>query len=66
VGARGGRAFGGDTFDSILDHLRATWSPGDVVICLGAGDITLLAGRIAEEPFGGAPAPAMAIAGGTC
>ena len=49
VRARGGRATGGPSFGAILEHLRSMIRAGDVVICLGAGDITLLTRRIADE-----------------
>jgi len=47
--ARGGRAVLGASFPEILEYLRTSSAPGDVVICLGAGDITVLSRRIAEE-----------------
>jgi UDP-N-acetylmuramate--alanine ligase len=47
----GGRALHLPTFSEILDHLRGSLLPGEVVICLGAGDITVLAKRIAEGPL---------------
>ncbi len=51
VKAAGGVAVLAPSFPDILDHLRSTAVPGDVLICLGAGDITLLARRIADEPW---------------
>jgi UDP-N-acetylmuramate--alanine ligase len=49
VGRLGGRAVSAPTFGEILEHLQATVREGEVLICLGAGDITLLARRIAEH-----------------
>jgi len=44
-----GRAVLAPTFPDILEYLRGTLVEGDVLICLGAGDITQLARRIARE-----------------
>ncbi len=45
----GGRVVCAPSFPEILDHLRRTLVPGEVLLCLGAGDITLLARRLAAE-----------------
>ncbi len=49
IQALNGRAICAPTFGDILEHLRMTLLPGEVLICLGAGDITLFARRIARE-----------------
>lgn len=38
-----------ETFDAVVTHLEGRLKPGDMVICLGAGDITHLAHRLPLE-----------------
>ncbi len=45
----GGHVVCAPRFPEILDHLRRTLVRGEVIVCLGAGDITLLARRLAAE-----------------
>ena len=58
----GGRAESAPGFDDILEYLRENWSEGDVLICLGAGDINVLARRLTEEFASYAPESVLAAA----
>lgn len=49
VEKNGGNARYSQDFDDCVEYARQTASPGDVFICLGAGDITYLANRMAGE-----------------
>lgn len=49
VNLHGGSAYYSRDFDSIVEYARSTSRAGDVFLCLGAGDITCLAGRLSEE-----------------
>jgi UDP-N-acetylmuramate--alanine ligase len=61
VRERGGNVGGGRTFDEIFDHLRETWSEGDVIVCLGAGNITSLARQLADMPWVRSPAAGVVV-----